>query len=86
MVISKKGLHPKNVMKSSVSPQKLQKYRWQTPIWASISTQVAPNLLISLGHSPRLGKAQFSFGGAQAVIWGGARPRNAPPWRRVWVS
>ena len=65
-------------MKSSVSPQKLQKYRWQTPIWASICTQVAPNLLISLGHSPRLGKAQFSFGGAQAVIWGGARPRNAP--------
>ena len=34
--------------------------------------------------------AQFSLGGtifvrgAQAVIWGGALPRNAPPWRRAW--
>ena len=57
-------------MKSGVSPQKLQKYRWQTPIWASICIPVAPSLLISSGHSSRLG-------GAQAVIWG-ARPRNAP--------
>ena len=42
-------------MKFGVSPQKLRKYRWQTPIWASICTPVAPNLLISSGHSPRLG-------------------------------
>ena len=67
----KKSLYPKNVMKSGVSPQK-------TPIWASICTPVAPSLIISSGHSPRLGGAQFSFGGAQAVIWGGARPRYAP--------
>ena len=59
-------------MKSVVSPQK-------TPIWVSICTPVAPILLISLGHSPRLG-AQFSFGGGgghkQSVE--GARPRYAP--------
>ena len=59
----KKGLHPKYVMKSGVSPQKLPKYRWQTPIWASICTPVAPSLLSSSGHSPRLRGAQFSFGG-----------------------
>ena len=57
-------------MKSGVSPQKLRKYRWQTPIWTSICTQVAPSLLISSGHSPHLGGHKQSFGGA--------RPRNAP--------
>ena len=68
-------------MKSDVSPQK-------TPIWASICAPVAPSLLISSRHSPRLGGtifvwgAQFSFGGAQAVIWGGTA-RVCPPWRRV---
>ena len=50
-------------MKSGVSPQILRNYRWQTPIWASICTPVAPSLLISSGHSPR---------------FGGARPRYAP--------
>ena len=59
----KKGLHPKYVMKSGVSPQKLQKYRWQTPIWASICIPVAPSLLISSGHCPRLGGHKQSFGG-----------------------
>ena len=29
------------------------------------------------------GGAQFSFGGAQPVIWGGHGP-GMPPWRRVW--
>ena len=77
----KKGLYPKNVMKSGVSPQKLQKYRWQTPIWASICTPIAPSQLIFRGTVLAWG-AQFSFWGAQAVIWG-ARPRNAPPWRRA---
>ena len=48
-------------MTSDVSPQK-------TPIWASICTPVAPSLLISSGHSPRLGGHNF----------GGARPRYAP--------
>ena len=51
----KKGFYPKNVMKFGVSPQKLRNYRWQTPIWASICTPVAPSLLISSEHSPRLG-------------------------------
>ena len=73
--LPKKSLHPKNVVKSGVSPQKLQKYRWQTPIWASICTPVAPSLLISSEHSPRLGGHKQSFGRA--------RPRNAPLWRRV---
>ena len=27
--------------------------------------------------------AQSSLGGAQ-FLFGGARPRNAPPWRRAW--
>ena len=57
-------------MKSNVSPQK-------TPIWASICIPVAPILLISLGHSPRLG-------GGTIFVWG-AQPRYAPPWRRVWI-
>ena len=67
----KKGLHPKNVMKSDVSPQK-------TPIWASICTPVAPSLLISSGHSPRLGGTIFVWGGHKQSF-GGARPRYAPP-------
>ena len=58
-------------MKSGISPQKLRKYRWQTPIWASICTPAAPSLLIFLGHSPRLGGHNFRLGGA--------RLRNAPP-------
>ena len=78
-----KGLHPKNVMKSGVSPRKLQKYRWQTPIWASICTPVAPSPLISSGHSPRLEGHNFRLGGHKQSF-GGARPRNAPPpWRRA---
>ena len=67
--LRKKGLHPKNVTKSGVSPQK-------TLIWASICAPEAPSLLISSGHSPRLGGHKQPFGGA--------RPRYAPPWRRVW--
>ena len=54
----KKGLHPKNVMKFGVSPQK-------SLYWASICTPVAPSLLISSGHSPRLGGHKQSFGGAR---------------------
>ena len=76
----KKGLRPKSFMKSGVSPQKLQKYGRQTRIWesqASICIPITPSLLISSGHSPRLGGTIFVWG-AQAVIWG-ARPRNAPP-------
>ena len=83
--LQKKGFHLKNVTESGVSPQELQKYRWQTPIWASICTPVAQSLLISSGHSPRLGGHNFRLGGAQAVIWG-ARPRYALPWRQVWVQ
>ena len=45
--LQKKGLHPKNVTKSGVSPQK-------TLIWTSICAPEAPSLLISSGHSPRL--------------------------------
>ena len=50
-------------MKSGVSPQKLRKYRWQTPIWASICTPVAQSLLISSGHSPRLAGTSSHLGG-----------------------
>ena len=65
-------------MKSGVSAQK-------TPIWASICTPVAPGLLISSGHSPRLGGTIFVWG-AQEVIWGGGTARVCPPWRRVWIE
>ena len=44
----------------------------------------APNLLISSGHSPRLGGTIFVWG-AQAVSWGGTAP-VAPPWRRVCIG
>ena len=62
-------------MKSGVSAQKLRKYRWQTPIWASICIPVAPSLLISSGHSPRMGGHNFH-------LWGhgpGMLPRGAGP-------
>ena len=71
----RKGLHPKNVMKSGVSPQK-------TPIWASICTPIASSLLISSGHSSRLGGHNFPLGGHKQSF-GRARPRYASPWRRV---
>ena len=64
-------------MKSDVSQQKLQTYWWQTPIWASICTPVASSLLISSGHSPRLGGHNFRLG-EHKQSFGGARPRNAP--------
>ena len=64
-------------MKSGVRPQKLRKYAWQTSIWASICTPVAPSPLISSGHSPRLGGTIFVWG-AQAVIWGGTAPKCPP--------
>ena len=64
--LQKKGLPPKNVTKTGVSPQK-------TLIWASICAPKAPSLLISSGHSPRLGGTIFVWG-AQAVSWGGTAP------------
>ena len=57
-------------MKSGVSPQKLRKYRWHTPNWASICTPVAPSLLISSGHSPRLGRHNFRLGGTSSHLGG----------------
>ena len=78
----KKDRHPKNVMQSGVTPQKLRKYRWQTPIWASLCTPVAPSLLISSGHSPRLGGTIFVWGGTNSHL-GGMAP-ECPPWRRAW--
>ena len=57
-------------MKSGSSPQKLRKYRWQTPIRASICTPVAPSLLISSGRSPRLGGTIFVWGGTSSHLGG----------------
>ena len=54
-------------MKSSFSPQNVQKYQWQTQIWASICTPAAPSLEISSGHSPRLGGHNFRLGGTAPV-------------------
>ena len=50
-------------MKSVVSPQ-------ETPIWASICTPVAAILLISSGHSPRLGGHNFLLGGTSSHLRG----------------
>ena len=63
-------IYPKNVAKSGVSPPK-------TLIWTSICAPVAPSLLISSGHSPRLGGTIFVWG-AQAVIWGEHSPGMPP--------
>ena len=78
VISKKKCLHPKNVTKYGVSPQK-------TLIWTSIWAPEAPSLLISSGHSPRLGGHNFrlgehkqSVGGAQAVSWGGTVPICPP--------
>ena len=73
----KKDLHPKNIMKSGASPQKLRKYRSQTPIWASICTPVAPSLLISSGHSPRLGGPNYRLRGTSSHL-GGTAPECPP--------
>ena len=62
-------------MKSGVSPQK---YRWQTPIWASICTPPAPNLLISSEHSLRLGKHNFRLGGTSSSHLEGHDPEMPP--------
>ena len=69
-------------MKSGVSPQKFRKYRWQTPIRASICTSAAPSLLISSGHSPRLGGHNFRLGGHKQSFGGhgpGMPPCGAGP-------
>ena len=83
--------YTRSFMKFGVNPQKLRKnsscsrfLRRLALFWeskASICTPLAPSLLISSGHSPRLWGTIFVWG-AQAVIWG-AQPRNAPPWRRA---
>ena len=73
MISKKKGLHPKNVMKSGVSPQK-------TPILASICTPVAQSLLISSGHSPGWGGTILVWGGTSSHLGGhgpGMPPRGA---------
>ena len=60
-------------MKSVVSSQK-------TPIWDSICTPEAPSLLISSGHSPRLGGNNFRLGGHKQSFGGGTAgmpPRGA---------
>ena len=57
---------------------KITKLRAVTPIWesqASICTPIAPSLLISLGHSPRLGGTSSHLGGHGP----GMPPRGAGP-------
>ena len=67
--------------KKRSSSQKRHEIRCQSTkntIWAWICTPVAPSLLISSGHSHRLGGRNFRLGGAQAVIWGGTAPVCPP--------
>ena len=66
-------------MKFGVSPQKLQKYRWQT------CTNLGIDLHSSSPEPINFFGAQSSLGGAQAVIWGGTAP-ECLPWRRACVE
>ena len=77
VISKKKGLHSKYVVKSGVGLQKLRNYRWQTPIGASICTPVAASLLISSGHSPRLGGHNFRLG-RHKQSFGGHGPEMPP--------
>ena len=43
----------------------------------------SPELINFFGAQSSLGEAQLSFGGHKQSF-GGARPGNAPPWRRAW--
>ena len=70
------------IPKTSWNPLSVHK---KTPIGASICTPVTPILLISSGHSPRLGGHSFCLGGYKQSF-GGARPRYAPSWRRVCTN
>ena len=45
----------------------------------------SPSLLISSGHSPRLGGIIFVWGGTSSQL-GGHGPGMPPPWRRVWLQ
>ena len=76
---TKKGLHPKNVTKSGVSPQK-------TVIWTSICTPEARSLLISSGHKPRLGGTIFVWGGTSSQLGGHGpgMPPVAPGLHQHW--
>ena len=74
----------KNLRKNGSCSQIL---KWWSVFWGSRTlncTPVTPRQLLYWGTILTWG-AQFSFGGAQAVI-SGARPRNAPTWRRAWLD
>ena len=74
--------------KKSSSSQKRHEIRCQSTKNTNLGLHLhssSPNPVNFFGAQPRLGGAQFSFGVAQAVVWG-ARPRYAPSWRRVWSS
>ena len=73
-VISKKTKQKKKVFTEIVRNFPAEN-RSQTLIWASICTPVAPSLLISSGHSPRLGGHSFHLGGhSPEMPPGGAGP------------
>ena len=79
----KKGYLLQNLRKNSSCSQTLG---WQPVFWKSQAlncTSVAPSLLLSLGHSPRLGGVTILVWGSQAVIWGSKAPECSPPWRRA---
>ena len=76
-VISKKK--SSSSQKSGNRLQILRKYRWHKSILASICTPVAPSLLISSGHNPRLGGGTMFVWGAQALIWGHGPGMPPPP-------
>ena len=85
----KKGLFPKCFMKSAIRCEstKITKKQFLLANCSAVNTNLgvlglnlhssSPKPVNFFGAQSSLEGAQFSFGGAQAVIWG-ARPQNAP--------
>ena len=83
-------LRPKtgDLQKKRSSSQKCHEIRCQSTKNTNLGLDLhssSPDPVNFFGAQSSLGGTLFSFGGAQAVIWG-ARPRYAPPWCRVWFS
>ena len=76
---TKKVKTKKKVFSTNIATNSGRRLKILAIFYELLSTPVAPSLLISSGHSPRLrGGAQFSFGGGTSSHFEGARPRNAP--------
>ena len=74
-------------MKSGVSTQKLRKDSGKLQFGSLRPPRFAlqqPRDCLFLPRTVLGWGAQFLFGGAQAVIWGGGTAQECPPWCRAW--